>query len=102
MADTAFRPDLVLPEPLPLPPHIARGLVLPERNEPRVPQVVVGRPQHAVQTADLQRTLHEMKLTLDVASSAFPHCGAVNLFPGFSEMMAFTCRECGEAVECSG
>jgi hypothetical protein len=25
------------------------------------------------------------------------HCGTVNLFPGFSQMVAFTCRECGKA-----
>ena len=24
------------------------------------------------------------------------HCGAVNLFPGFSEVLAFICRECEE------
>jgi hypothetical protein len=28
-----------------------------------------------------------------------PYFGAINLFPGVSEMLAFTCRECGQPVE---
>jgi uncharacterized protein (DUF983 family) len=27
-----------------------------------------------------------------------PHCGSVNLFPGFSKILAFTCQHCGNAV----
>jgi uncharacterized protein (DUF983 family) len=42
-----------------------------------------------------------MELTLDVTSAICPHCGAVNLFPGFARMLAFVCRECGKAVELS-
>jgi hypothetical protein len=30
-----------------------------------------------------------------------PHCGAANVISGFSLMMAFTCRECGELVRLS-
>jgi hypothetical protein len=52
-----------------------------------------------VPAADLQGTLDEMELTLDVTSAKCPHCGAVNLFSGFSQVVAFTCRECGEAVK---
>ncbi len=51
-----------------------------------------------VPTADLRRTLDEMESTLDVASAQCPHCGNVNLFPGFLEMLAFVCQECGESV----
>ena len=51
-----------------------------------------------VSTAGLQNTFDEMELTLDVASEICPHCGAVNLFSGFSRMLAFTCRQCGKAV----
>jgi hypothetical protein len=54
-----------------------------------------------VATADLQRTLDEMESTLDVASARCPHCGGVNLFPGFAEMLAFVCKECGESVRVS-
>jgi predicted RNA-binding Zn-ribbon protein involved in translation (DUF1610 family) len=51
-----------------------------------------------VPIADLRRVQDEMQLSLDVASEKCPHCGAVNLFPGFSRMFAFVCRECGEGV----
>ena len=51
-----------------------------------------------VRAEDLRRTQDEMQLSLDIASEQCPHCGAVNLFPGFSPMMAYTCRQCGEAV----
>ena len=54
-----------------------------------------------VATAELQRTLDEMESTLDVASARCPHCGSVNLFPGFFEMLAFVCNECGESVRVS-
>jgi hypothetical protein len=50
-----------------------------------------------VPAAELQQTLTEMELTLDCSSALCPHCGAANLFPGFSRMIAFTCRECGRA-----
>ena len=50
-----------------------------------------------VPAADLQQTFDEMELTLDLASAVCPHCGAVNLFPGFSEVMAFACKGCWAA-----
>ena len=37
-----------------------------------------------------------MESQLTVASSICQHCGAVNLFPGFSHVQAFICHECGE------
>jgi len=46
----------------------------------------------------LNQTLAEMELTLDIGSAVCPHCGAVNLFPGFTGMKAYICRECGEGV----
>src|SRR5689334_7263278 len=46
-----------------------------------------------------QRTFDEMELSLDLASEKCPHCGAVNLFPGFSQMFVFTCKQCGETVK---
>jgi uncharacterized protein (DUF983 family) len=54
-----------------------------------------------VPTADLQQTFDQMEATLDVASEICPECGAVNLFPGFSKMLAFTCRQCGCAAKVS-
>ena len=52
-----------------------------------------------VSTSDIKRVLDEMKLSLDVASEICQKCGAANLFPGFSRMLAFTCKECGEGVK---
>jgi hypothetical protein len=54
-----------------------------------------------VPAADLQRTLDEMELSLDVATEICPHCQAANLFPGFSKMLAFTCESCGQVVRLS-
>jgi uncharacterized protein (DUF983 family) len=42
-----------------------------------------------------------MELSLDMCTEMCPHCGKVNMFPGFSKMMAYTCKDCGEAVELS-
>jgi hypothetical protein len=36
-----------------------------------------------------------------VCRTGTPHCGNVNIMVGFSEMMACTCRECGEVVQLS-
>jgi DNA-directed RNA polymerase subunit RPC12/RpoP len=60
-----------------------------------------GATVRTVPASELQQTLTAMELTLDVAMAKCPHCGAVNLFPGFSEMIAFTCKECGEPVASS-
>ena len=55
-----------------------------------------GAIVRTVRSADLRRMLDEMESQLAVASGICQHCGAVNLFPGFSRMMAFTCQECGK------
>jgi ribosomal protein S27E len=57
-----------------------------------------GAIVRTVPTADLRRTLDDMQLKLDVASERCPHCRSVNLLPGFSQMLSFTCRSCGRAV----
>lgn len=46
--------------------------------------------------------LGEMDLSLDVASAFCPHCRSVNLFPGFSHMLPFTCKTCGKGVDLKG
>lgn len=51
-----------------------------------------------VPAVELQATLTQMELSLDTCSEMCPHCGHVNLIVGFSKMLAYTCRECGEAV----
>jgi hypothetical protein len=54
-----------------------------------------------VPTSDLQRTLDEMELSLDVSVQKCPHCGSVNVMPGFSNVLAYTCDGCGELVRLS-
>jgi hypothetical protein len=51
-----------------------------------------------VPVESLQRTLDDLELSLDLTTTKCPHCGAVNLFSGFTEMLAFVCRQCGKGV----
>jgi len=37
-------------------------------------------------------------LELESASAICPHCGEENTFPGFTEVSAYVCVECGKAV----
>jgi DNA-directed RNA polymerase subunit RPC12/RpoP len=53
----------------------------------------------SVPASDVRRTLDELQLKLAVASEMCPHCGSVNLFPGFDRMLAYTCRQCGKGVK---
>jgi hypothetical protein len=75
--------------------------------------VIGGKQAHVVCTecnavvrtvpaAELQRTLDEMECSLGTCAEMCPHCRKVNLFPGFSRMLAFTCKECGKAVDVTG
>jgi len=61
-----------------------------------------GAIVQTVEAPDLRRALDEMQLKLDVASERYPFCRSVNLLPGFSQMLAFTCRSCGRAVVVKG
>jgi len=54
-----------------------------------------------VPAVELRKTFDEIELTLDVASGICLHCGALNLFPGFSKMKALTCNYCGEFTRLS-
>jgi uncharacterized protein (DUF983 family) len=36
--------------------------------------------------------------SVEICSAQCPHCGRLNLFPGFSVIKAFVCQECGEGV----
>jgi hypothetical protein len=72
------------------------GIVLGDRAN-----IVCNECQVVVRTApasELQQTLDEMESTLDMCSDMCPHCGNVNLFPGFSRMVAYVCRECERPV----
>jgi uncharacterized protein (DUF983 family) len=58
-----------------------------------------GAVLRTVPAAELPKVLHQMELALPAASALCPHCGSVNLFPGFEEIFAFSCKECGRFVE---
>jgi hypothetical protein len=49
-------------------------------------------------TIDAEQALRELEINLSLSSAMCPHCRAVNLFPGLSQVVAFVCRKCGEPV----
>ncbi len=51
-----------------------------------------------VAVADLQRTLDEMELALDLCTAMCPYCRSINVFPGFSSINTYTCSQCGRGV----
>jgi hypothetical protein len=51
-----------------------------------------------VAASEVELTLSQLALSDEICSAKCPHCTAMNVFPGFSAMTAFTCRECGEGV----
>ena len=58
-----------------------------------------GTVVRTVLIANLEKALCEMELSLDFASEMCPYCRSVNLFPGFTSLKAYTCRQCGRGVE---
>jgi hypothetical protein len=42
--------------------------------------------------------LMELASSVEICSARCPHCGAVNVFPGYSVIEAFVCRQCGEGI----
>ena len=53
-----------------------------------------------VETVPIERAaaaLLELALR-NTCSARCPHCGSLNTFPGFSEIFAYTCSECGAGV----
>jgi hypothetical protein len=51
-----------------------------------------------VPATELRRMLDELESALDMGTDMCPHCGKANLVSGFSTMVAYVCRECGESV----
>lgn len=51
-----------------------------------------------VAAGEAEPTLLRMAAGAGICSEMCPHCGDLNVFPGFTEMLAYTCRYCGEAV----
>jgi hypothetical protein len=55
----------------------------------------------SVSVRDADRVLSEMSLDQGFATEMCPHCRQVNILPGFTDMIVFTCRYCGRAVDVS-
>jgi hypothetical protein len=53
----------------------------------------------SIRTTELRQTLTDMQLSLDVSTAIYPNCGAVNVAPGFSNLLAFTCERCGAVTK---
>lgn len=53
----------------------------------------------SVPATNLRRALNEMELRLDLATAKCPYCGAVHVAPGFSELIAFKCDNCGQTAK---
>jgi hypothetical protein len=51
-----------------------------------------------VPVADVEKAVFELAQADAICSARCTHCGALNTFPGFSAIEAFTCSECGEGV----
>lgn len=51
-----------------------------------------------VPAVELDQALSRLELKLDMTATMCPYCESVNLFPGFSEIKAFVCRQCGQGV----
>ncbi len=51
-----------------------------------------------VSAGSAESSLLQMAVSGGVCSEVCPHCGDLNVFPGFSEMVAYVCRHCGEGV----
>lgn len=57
-----------------------------------------GTVMRTVPAAEADKVLLAMSLEQGLATEVCPYCRQVNLIPGFSEMIAFTCRYCGRVV----
>jgi DNA-directed RNA polymerase subunit RPC12/RpoP len=77
------------------------GLFLPRERGNVAELNECGFVLKTVPLADFRRVQDELQLSLEVASKQCPHCGSAILFPGFSSMLAYTCRQCGEPVKVS-
>jgi hypothetical protein len=69
-----------------------------ERARQQPTTTLVQDIREALYGEEVNRTLDDMKLSLEMCTGMCPHCGNVNIFPGFTEMIAYTCQECGRAV----
>jgi hypothetical protein len=41
----------------------------------------------------------ESKPARPILTARCPHCGDLNIFPGFDQILAYVCQDCGEGVD---
>jgi hypothetical protein len=51
-----------------------------------------------VTIAEVEATLLRLAMSQSFCTATCPHCQALNTFSGFSAIMAYVCKECGEGV----
>ena len=76
------------------------GLIFPDVRADEADLVCneCGFVLQTVPLADVDRAMLEMSAG-EMCSAACSHCGMLNVFLGFSAMLAFTCRHCGAGVQ---
>jgi hypothetical protein len=47
---------------------------------------------------EVEQTLLRMAMSQGCCSAICPHCQVVNMFPGFTTIEFYICKECGEGV----
>jgi ribosomal protein S27E len=47
---------------------------------------------------EIEKALHEIEQSMDLATAICSHCGATHISPGFSRLLVFTCEECGKVT----
>ena len=83
------------------PTWTAAGCLVVRTREDQA-QIVCNECGGLIQTVpigDVEAAMLELAQTETVCSAGCTHCGALNIFPGMSAIMAFICHECGEGVE---
>ncbi len=69
------------------------------QDEPERADIVFsecGAIVRTVAVSDLQRTLAEMEFRVGMCATICPHCKREDVFTGFTEMLAYTCRDCAK------
>ena len=97
------------PPPAILVPHADHGdpecpgLILPEVNGNTALLTCndCGAVIRTVPASEAEQTLAQMA-SGEICSATCPICGELNIFQGFSAMLAYTCRHCGEGIEVQG
>lgn len=72
-------------------------VIEPSGREANITCNQCGAVIRTVPAEKAEATLAEMSSD-EICSARCTHCGALNVFPGFSAIDAFICRECGEGV----